>query len=107
MFQNTGDQEAQMIAQIKGLPEGDMKNSLLEAFIKTVKAEQKGKGYELPKRQPLFLDASFDKNTKTYIKFNREPKLQNISVTDLAKEVSSLRKEVDEIKESLAKFKGR
>jgi hypothetical protein len=49
MFQNTGDQEAQMIAQIKGLPEGDMKNALLEAFIKTVKTEQKGKGYELPK----------------------------------------------------------
>jgi hypothetical protein len=43
MFQNTGDQEAQMLAQIKGLPEGDMKNSLLETFIKTVKAEQKGK----------------------------------------------------------------
>lgn len=58
MFQNTGDQEAQMIAQIKELPKGDMKNASLETFIKTVKTEQKGKSYELPKRQPLFLDAS-------------------------------------------------
>jgi hypothetical protein len=32
-----------MLAQIKGLPEGDMKNSLLETFIKTVKEEQRGK----------------------------------------------------------------
>jgi hypothetical protein len=92
VFKNTGDQEGQMLAQIKSLPEGDMKNSLLETFIKTIKAEQKGKGCELPKRQPLFLDASFDKNTKTYIKHNREPKLQDISVTDLAKNQSLLSK---------------
>jgi hypothetical protein len=106
MFQNTGDQEAQMISQIKGLPEGNMKKSLLEAFIKTIKTKQKEKGYELPKRQPLFLDASFEKNTKTYIKFNREPKLQNISVTDLANELTSLRKEVYEIKESITRIQG-
>jgi hypothetical protein len=98
MFQNTGDQEAQMIAQIKGLPEGDMKNALLEAFIKMVKTEQKGKGHELLKRQPMFLDASFEKNTKTYIKFNKETMLQNTSVTDVATELSYLRKEVDKIK---------
>jgi hypothetical protein len=50
MFQNTGDQEAQMLAQIKSLPEGDMKNSLLETFIKTVKAEQKNKHSEITKK---------------------------------------------------------
>ena len=90
-----------MLAQIKGLPEGDMKNSLLKTFIKTVKAEQKGKNFKIPKRQPLFLDASFDKNTKTYIKFNRETKLHNISVIELAKEVILLRKEVSELKETI------
>jgi hypothetical protein len=37
MFQNTGDQEAQMLAQIKVLPEGDMKKSLLDTFVKTVR----------------------------------------------------------------------
>jgi hypothetical protein len=54
----------------------------------------------------LFLDASFDKNTKTYIKFNREPKMQNISVTDLAKEVLFLRKEVSELKEKIRNLEG-
>ena len=49
MFSNTGDSEEKMLAQIKGVPEGDMKNSLLETFIKTIKAEQKGKGSELPR----------------------------------------------------------
>jgi hypothetical protein len=46
MFHNTGDQEAQMLAQIKALPEGEMKNSLLETFVKTVKAEQRSKTVE-------------------------------------------------------------
>lgn len=46
------------------------------------------------------------KNTKTYIKFNRETKLQNISVTDLANEISSLKKQVWDIKENLAKIQG-
>jgi len=52
----------------------------------------------------LFLDVSFDKNTKTFIKYNKEAKLQNTSVTDLAKEMILLRKEVIELKEKLRKL---
>jgi hypothetical protein len=43
MYKNTGDNEAQMLAQIKGLSDSDMKSSLLDAYIKAVKIEQKGK----------------------------------------------------------------
>jgi hypothetical protein len=89
------------LAQIKSLPDSDMKSSLLDAYIKAVKSEQKGKIHESLKRQPLFLDASFDKNTKTYIKFNREQKLKDISVTDLAKEISSLKTEVASLRRDL------
>lgn len=106
MFKNTGDHEAQMLSQFKSLLEGDMKNSLLETFIKTVKTKQKNKHSELPKRRPLFIDASFDRNTKTYIKFNREPKLQNTSLTNLAKEVFSLKKEVCDLKENVKRIEG-
>lgn len=35
MYHSTGDQEAQMLAQIKALPEGDMKNSLLRSFLES------------------------------------------------------------------------
>jgi hypothetical protein len=41
MYHNTRDQDAQMLAQIKALPEGDMKKSLLESFLKTMTHEQK------------------------------------------------------------------
>jgi chromosome segregation ATPase len=102
MFQNTGDQEAQMLAQIKALPEGDMKNSLLDTFVKIVKTEQRNKNVEPPRRKPLFIDSSFDRNTNTFTKFNREAKLQNTSITDLAKEILLLKKEISELKE---KFK--
>jgi len=104
MFHNTGDQEAQMLAQIKSLPEGDMKNSLLDSFLKAVRTTQRARSIESSKREPLFIDASFDKNTKTFIKFNKEAKLQNTSVTDLAKEVIFIKKEVTELKGKIKKM---
>lgn len=51
MFNNVGDQEAHMLAQIKSLPEGDMKNSLLETFLKSIKTEQRSKYAESSKRE--------------------------------------------------------
>jgi len=53
MYNNIGDQDA----QIKALPEGDMKNSLLETFLKTMNAGQRQKGHETSNREgirPLF-----------------------------------------------------
>jgi len=104
MHNYTGDSEAQMLAQIKSLPDGDMKTALLEAYVKAVKTEQKGKSSKIVKRQPLFLDASFEKNTKTYIKFNREPRLQDISVSDLAKEASKLKTKIGALRQNLDKL---
>jgi hypothetical protein len=43
MYNSIGDQDAQMLAQIKALPEGDMKSSLFETFLKTMKAGQRYK----------------------------------------------------------------
>jgi hypothetical protein len=60
MHSYKGDGEAQMLAQIKSLPEGDMKTALLETYIKTIKAEQKGQTSDTTKKQPLFLDASYE-----------------------------------------------
>ena len=104
MFNNVGNQEAQMLAQVKSLPEGDMKNSLLETFLKSIKTEQRSRYAESSKREPLFLEASFDRNTKTFIKYNKELKLQHTSVTDLAREMILLRKEVTDLKEKLRKL---
>jgi hypothetical protein len=81
-----------------------MKNSLLETFVKTIKVEQRSKTIESSKREPLFVDASYDRNTKTFIKYNREAKLQNTSMTDLAKEVLLLKREMSGLKEKIRKM---
>jgi hypothetical protein len=52
----------------------------------------------------LFIDASFDKNANFFIKFNRESKLQNASVTDLAREVLQMKKEIFELKEKIRRM---
>lgn len=52
----------------------------------------------------MFLEASFERNTKSFIKHNKESKLQHPSLTDLAKEVFSLKKEVAELKAEMQKY---
>jgi hypothetical protein len=95
-----GDNEAQMLAQIKSLPEGEMKAALLDTYIKAMKTEQKSQASGV-KKQPLFLEASYEKNTRTYMKHNREPKLQELSISDLARDLSSLKVEVAAIRRDL------
>jgi hypothetical protein len=85
-----------MLAQIKSLPEGEMKAALLETYIKTVRAAQKGQN-PTARKPPLFLEASYEKNTKTYMKFNREPKPQNLTLSDLASDLSALKQAVADI----------
>jgi hypothetical protein len=107
MYNSIGDQDAQMLAQIKALPEGDMKSSLFETFLKTMKTGQGLKDPEIPSREenkPLFLEASFERNTKSFIKHNKEEKVQHTSITDLSKEITFLKKEVAELKSKLRKF---
>jgi hypothetical protein len=90
-----------MLAQIKYMPEGDMKKYLLESFLKTMIAGQKKSNPKSSHKEgirPLFLEASFEINTKYFIKNNKETKLQHPSLTDLSKEVFYLKKEVVELK---------
>jgi hypothetical protein len=47
------------------------------------------------------LDTSYEKNIKTYMKFNREPKLQELSLVDVAKDVSILKQEVQSLRRDL------
>jgi len=49
-----GDCEAQILEQIKSLPEGDMKAALLDTYIKTMKAEQKSQSPIVKKKSSVF-----------------------------------------------------
>jgi len=72
---NIGE-DAQMLAQIQALPEGEMKASLLDSFLKTMmKTTQKSHDEMSSGKKPVFVDASFEKNTKSFIKHNRNERL--------------------------------
>lgn len=84
-----------------------MKNSLLDTFLKTMNVGQRHKGPESLNREgikPLFLEASFERNTKSFIKYNKEAKSQYTSIPQLAKEIISLKREVVELKSRLREF---
>jgi hypothetical protein len=84
-----------------------MKKCLLESFLKTICSKQKQKDprvYSSIGTKPLFLDASFERNTKSFIKHNKKTKLQHPSLTDIAKEVFYLKKEVVEIQINLNQY---
>lgn len=99
MHNLAGDSEAEMLAQIKGMPEGEMKKALLDAYVKIVK------GKEVSQRKPpLFLEASYERNTKSYMKFNREQKPQALTLTDLAANLSEIKKEVQSLKSQVNKL---
>jgi hypothetical protein len=55
MHSMKGNLKAQMLAQIKSLPEGEMKSALLDAYVKTVKSEQKGTIFFYTKETTSFL----------------------------------------------------
>jgi hypothetical protein len=107
MWQDTGDQDAQMPEHIKSLPEGEMKKGLLESLLKTMASEHKQKDPRVSfstGTKPLFLDASFERNTKYFIKHNKETKVQHPSLNDLDKEVFYLKKEVAKIRLKINKY---
>ena len=58
---NIGE-DAQMLAQIQALPEGEMKASLLDFFLKTMmKTTQKSHDETSSGKNLVFVDASFER----------------------------------------------
>jgi hypothetical protein len=76
--------EAEMLAR---MADSEMKTALLEAYVKAIRS----KG-PISRKTPLFLEASYEKNTKSYMKFNREPKPQTLTIADLASSFFELKK---------------
>ena len=84
-----------------------MKKALLESFLKIMALEQKQKNPGTSSSagmKSLFLDASFERNTKSFIRHNKETKLQHPSLTNLSKEVLYLKDEVGELRLRLDQY---
>jgi hypothetical protein len=104
MAQNQSDGNAQMLAQIKSLLEGEMKAVLLDSFLKTMVKSQKPTTTTNSGKKPLFIYASFERNTKSFVRQNQNDKMRPLTINDLRKEINILKKEVAEIKQRLEKI---
>jgi ubiquinone biosynthesis protein UbiJ len=68
-----------------------------------VKAQQPATTINLGKTL-LFINASFERNTKSFIRQNQDDKMQSLTINDLRKEINILKKEVAEINQRLEKI---
>jgi hypothetical protein len=68
MAQNQSDGDAQMLAQIKAFPEGEMKSALLDSLLKTMVKSQQPTTVTNIGKNTLFIDASFEINIKSFIR---------------------------------------
>ena len=68
MAQIIDDSEAKLLTQIRALGEGKMKEKLLETFLNTMHNYQGRSSRTVPKTEAkaLFIDASFEKNTRAF-----------------------------------------
>jgi len=68
MAQTMDDVETKLLAHIKTLGEGEMKEKLLETFLSTMHKNQGSSSKTTSKTKPkaLFIDASFERNTRSY-----------------------------------------
>lgn len=57
----TEEDEIKILSQIRAMEEGEMKNHLMEAFMDQMKSSSRSSS-----NKPLFIDASYEKNAKTF-----------------------------------------
>lgn len=63
MAQTTKEEELKLLAQIRAMEEGDMKNRLLEAFLDQLHFSTSSKSSS---KKPLYVDPSYERNTKSF-----------------------------------------
>jgi hypothetical protein len=62
-----------------------MKASLLDSFLKTMVKTQQPTIATNSSKKPLFIDASFERNTKSFIRKKQNDKMRPLTINDLGK----------------------
>ena len=93
--------ELKILSQIRAMEEGDMKNRLIEAFtnqLKTKASKESGK-------KPLFIDASYERNTKSFQMHHQKPeRVRSLTLGEVSGEIHHLKAEIFAIKSQIAEI---
>jgi len=91
--------ELKILSHIRAMEEGDMKNRLIEAFtnqLKTKASKESGK-------KSLFIDASYERNTKSFQMHHQKPgKVRSLMLGEVSGEIHHLKTEISAIKAQIA-----
>jgi len=99
----SAEEEAEMkiLAQIRTMEEGDMKNHLIEAFtdqLKSRASKESGK-------KPLFVEASYERNTRSFQMHHQKPgKVRSLTLGEVSGEIHQLKSEISAIKTQIAEL---
>lgn len=102
MAQGILDGDIQMLALIKEFPKGVVNIVLLDSFLKTMVKPYKPT--KSTSKKPLFVDAPFEKNTKSFIKHTINERRWPLTINDLGKEINCYKREAPKLKEKLQRM---
>lgn len=93
--------ELKILSQIRIMEEGDMKNRLIEAFTDQLKA----KASKESGKKPLFVNASYERNTKSFQMHHQKPgKVRSLTLGEVSVEIYHLKAEISAIKTQIAEI---
>jgi len=94
-----------MLAHIQELPEGELKENLLSSFLRTMLKTTQPQGNTVQTgRQPIFIDASYERNTRSFMQKIRNERLQPLTIGDVSREINVLKSNVAELKDKVQRI---
>jgi len=93
------EEEFKILSQIRAMEEGDMKEILIAAFMDQLRVSGSSKNTV---KKPLFVDASFERNTKLFQKHQPHDKVRSLTLGEVSREIHHLKSEIYGLKSRIA-----
>lgn len=101
------DEEAKALGGIKILVEGEMKEKMMDTFLRTM-LKKKGSTYSPTRKgifpKSLFVDGIYENNTKLFQRNHQQDKKIILTINEVNQDIKNLKKEISEIKAQFSRL---
>lgn len=87
-------------AQIRAMEEGELKSRLLETFMQYSSTSSNTR----VSKKPIFVDASYEKNTKSYLRQQQANKVRPLTLGEVSKEIHNMKTEISALKSQVSRL---
>jgi len=96
------EDEIKILSQIRAMEDGEMKSRLTEAFMDQLKSSSSRNSG----KKPLFVDASFERNTRSFQRHQEKPdKVRSLTLGEVSREIHNIKSEISTLKSQIAEIK--